>query len=152
MEERIMKSILFKFFTVIVVLGLLVGCSNDDKPNNSKQTNATQNQENNQVSDSSESQEEVSVTIILSKDKEAEVLDEKEVVIQDGDNLLKVMKDNFDVVEDGGFITSIEGLAYDEANKMTWMFSVNSEPSMVGAGDVELKDGDTVNFDYQSWE
>ncbi|WP_081472446.1 DUF4430 domain-containing protein [Ornithinibacillus scapharcae] len=35
---------------------------------------------------------------------------------------------------------------------MSWMFSVNGEQSMVGAGEVELKDGDTVNFDYQSWE
>ncbi|GIO28484.1 DUF4430 domain-containing protein [Ornithinibacillus bavariensis] len=150
-----MKSILFKLFSMLLVIVVLTGCTNDEKTesnNNSGQNNATQNEKSNTSANSKDDQEEAKVTIILSKDKEAEVIDEKEVVIKDGDNLLAVMKANFDMVEEGGFIKAIEGIEYDEANKMSWMFSVNGEPSMVGAGDVKLNDGDTVNFDYQSWE
>lgn len=146
-----MKSLLLKLFTVLVTLVVLAACGNDESPNNAAQS---QNQNENQANttETSEQQEEATIKIVLSKDKEAEILEEKEVEINEGDNLLEVMKENFDVEEKDGFINSLEGLALDEENKMSWMFSVNGESSLVGAAEVELKDGDVVNFDYQSWE
>lgn len=140
-----MKSILLKLLSVTITLVILTACGTNDSSNN-----ASQNQNN--TAENSEQQEEATVRIVLSKNKEAEILEEKEVEIEEGDNLLDVMKENFDIEEEGGFINSLEGLALDEEKKMSWMFSINDEMSMVGAAEVELKDGDIINFDYQSWE
>ncbi|MEN2464808.1 DUF4430 domain-containing protein [Ornithinibacillus sp. JPR2-1] len=146
-----MKSLLLKLFTVLVALVVLAACGNDESSNNATQ-NQTPNENQANTTETSEQQEEATVKIVLSKDKEAEILEEKEVEINEGDILLDVMKENFNAEDKDGFITSLEGLDYDEENSMSWMFSINGESSLVGAGEVELKDGDVVNFDYQSWE
>ena len=39
----------------------------------------------------------------------------KTVSFKEGTSLMEIMKENFDLVEDKGMITSIEGLAQDEA-------------------------------------
>ncbi|WP_047985339.1 DUF4430 domain-containing protein [Ornithinibacillus californiensis] len=143
-----MKSLLLKLVVVLSLLTLLVACGNEDSTNN-----AQQNQENNNTtSETNEQQEESVITVTLTKDKESETIEEKEVVIEEGDILLDVMKENFDIQEEGGFISAIEGIVADEAESMFWALSVNGEMSMVGAAEVELADGDTVNFDLQSWE
>lgn len=144
-----MKSLLFKFLPVLTVLTLLVACGNEDSSSNAKQ-----NQEDNtSTNETNEQQEETSITVTLTKDKEAETLEEKEVVIEEGDILLDVMKENFDIEEkEPGYIMAIDGIIADEAESMFWALSINGEMSMVGASEVELEDGDIVNFDLQSWE
>jgi hypothetical protein len=144
-----MKSLLLKLVVVLSLLTLLVACGNEDSTNN-----AQQNQENNNTtSETNEQQEEAVITVTLTKDKETEKLEEKEVVIEEGDILLDVMKENFDIEEkEPGYILGINGLVADESESMFWSLSVNGEMSMVGAAEVELKNGDTVNFDLQSWE
>lgn len=148
LEEKKMKSLL-RLFTVIVVLTLLVACGDEDSTNSSQQKEGQ-----NSASEQSEQNEQSIVHITLSEDKEAKVLEEKDVKIEDGDILLDVMKENFDVeVQEGGFISSINGINDDEGTlKKAWMFYVNGEMAMVGAGEVELKDGDEILFDFQSWE
>lgn len=143
-----MKSLLLRLLTVFVALSVLVACGDEDGTNSSQPK-----EEQNTSSQQSKQQEQATVHITLSQDKEAEVLEEKEVEIEDGDILLEVMKENFDVVEKDGFISSIEGINDDDGTlKKAWMFYINGEMSMVGAGEVELKDGDEILFDFQSWE
>ncbi|GGA61049.1 DUF4430 domain-containing protein [Ornithinibacillus halotolerans] len=144
-----MKSILLKLFAVLTVFTLLVACGNEDATNNNQQ-----NQENNNTTnEANEPQEEAVITVTLTKDKEAETLAEKEIVIEEGDILLDVMKDNFDIEEkEPGYILGIDGTVADESESMFWALTINGEMAMVGAGEVELQDGDTVNFDLQSWE
>jgi major membrane immunogen (membrane-anchored lipoprotein) len=144
-----LKSLVLKLVVVLTVLTLLVACGNEDSSNN-----ANQNQENNNsTNETIEKQEETTITVTLTKDKEAETLEEKEVVIEEGDILLDVMKENFDIEEkEPGYILSIDGTKADEAESMFWALSVNGEMSGVGAAEVELKNGDIVNFDLQSWE
>lgn len=73
----------------------------------------------------------------------------KTIKVKAGEDVLDAMKDNYDIVEDNGLITTIAGIESDSgANKgRYWKLVVNGEMSMVGAKDVALKEGDTVTFD-----
>jgi len=65
---------------------------------------------------------------------------------------MDVLKENFDVEEDNGFVTAIDGVEQDVNAQIGWMYFVNDEMAMVGANEYELSPGDVVNFDLQSWE
>lgn len=140
----------FKFFLVslVFVIGVLGGCSSEsgnEQPNsNNEQTESSENS-------ASENQEEV-VTISITKNKGEETITEEEITIEDGAVLYDVMKENFEIEDDAGYITSVEGIQAKESEQMAWMFFVNEEMASVGAKELELSPGDSVNFDLQSWE
>ena len=90
--------------------------------------------------------------INVDKNENEEVITEKEIALEEGAILLDVMKEHFDIEEDDGFITSIDGVEQDVDAQLSWMYFVNDEMAPVGAGEYELSVGDKVNFDLQSWE
>ncbi|MEI3604706.1 DUF4430 domain-containing protein [Pseudogracilibacillus sp. SE30717A] len=137
-----MKKWLVSIFTVVSTLFLLIGCSNDSA-NTTQEENA--NQETEEV-------QETQVLVTISKDEGKEILSEKEIQIEENEILMDVMKENFDIEEDGGFINSIDGVAPEEDEQKAWMYFVNDEMAMVGATEYELEDGDHVVFDLQAWE
>ncbi|MEI2803764.1 MAG: DUF4430 domain-containing protein [Trichococcus flocculiformis] len=73
---------------------------------------------------------------------------EKTIEVEAGANLLAVMKENYTIEEADGFITAIDGQTQVEQTADTkakyWLFDVNGEPSMVGAADVALQEGDVI--------
>lgn len=140
-----MKKLMTILSALLLSVGVLVGCSNDANETN----NNANNQPNNETNEVSE---EITVEVVISLDKGEEILEEKEIKTEDGAILLDVMKENFDIEEDGGFITSIDGKAAEEGEEKAWMYFVNDEMAMVGAGEYELSNGDEVNFDFQPWE
>lgn len=145
-----MNKWLMRFGSLLMVIGLLVGCAPDT--NNQDVTNNNQTEQNqNNDHNISEVAEEI-VTITISKDHNEEIITEKEVAIEEGAILLDVMKENFDIEEDDGFITSIDGVEQDFEAQMSWIYFVNDEMAPVGAGEYELSVGDKVNFDLQAWE
>ena len=97
---------------------------------------------------SSEAKETVAVTISLKDGGTVIAGSEKTVEIEAGANLLDVMKANYSIEEADGFITAIDGHAQVEESAETkakyWLFDVNGEPSMVGANDVVLQEGDEI--------
>ncbi|PAF19562.1 hypothetical protein CHH51_02910 [Terribacillus saccharophilus] len=117
---------------LLLVAGILAGCGTAEQPQQNQQA---------------EQQTEQQVTVTLSED--GEEISSKEVSFEEGDILLDVMKENFEIEEDGGFITSIDGHAQDANANKYWLFTVNEEMSPVGANEVELKDGDEVVFNLQ---
>ncbi|MFD1039494.1 DUF4430 domain-containing protein [Virgibacillus byunsanensis] len=127
-----MNKMFFKLTALLLVFGLLMGCASDDT--------------------SSSEENEGSVDITISKDNGEEIVTEKEVPIEDGAILMDVMQENFDIEEDEGFITSIEGEAPEEGEQKAWMFFVNDEMGAVGANELELQVDDRVTFDLQAWE
>lgn len=135
--------------SLLVVIGLLVGCASDT--NNQNATNSNQTEQNQNEANSSEENEEV-VVVTISKNHNEEIVTEKEVTIEEGAILIDVMKENFDIEEEGGFISSVEGIEQDLEAQMSWMFFINDEMPSVGAADYELSVGDKVNFDLQAWE
>jgi hypothetical protein len=140
-----MKNLLTKLFTLCIGLALLFGCANTNENTDPPENNSTATEQTN------EANEEV-VIITISKDEGAEVLSEKEVAIEDGTILMDVMKENFDIEENGGFISAIDGVEAKEEDKMFWAISVNDEMAEVGAAEYELTADDDVVFDLQSWE
>ena len=100
------------------------------------------------VAVSSEAAETVSVTISLTDGGTVVAGSEKTVEVEVGTSLFDVMKENYTIEEDGGFITAIDGLAQVEETAETkaknWLFDVNGEPSMVGGGDVAPQEGDVI--------
>ncbi|MFJ6411680.1 DUF4430 domain-containing protein [Terribacillus sp. AE2B 122] len=127
-----MKKALHMLSALLLTAGVLAGCGTEEQPQQNQQA---------------EQQAEQQVTVTLSED--GEEISSKEVSFEKGDILLDVMKENFDIEEDGGFITSIDGHAQDANTNKYWLFTVNEEMSPVGANEVELKDGDEVIFNLQ---
>lgn len=137
-----MKKWMLSLFTIFSALVLVVGCSNDS---------ATPTEEEETTQETTEVQEEV-ITVTISKDEGKEVLSEKEIEIEENEILMDVMKENYDIEEDNGFITSIDGVAPEEGEEKAWMYFVNDEMAMVGASEYELEAGDNIVFDLQAWE
>ncbi|WP_163526264.1 DUF4430 domain-containing protein [Halobacillus ihumii] len=105
-----------------------------------------------EASTSQEEKQEVTLNIELSKNKGEKVLANEEVTVEEGTVLMEVMKNNFEVAEKDGFITGLEGITASEGEQKAWMFTINGETSMVGANKYEVKQGDEIVFDFQSWE
>ena len=99
---------------------------------------------------------EVSSTVVTPETETAEIsvqVDGEEiedgritVELTEGEVLLDIMKANFEIEEANTFITSINGHAQDEGAKKYWLFDLNGDMAPYGAGDLELKDGDLVEF------
>lgn len=121
---------------------VLYGCSTTETADTSSETQASS------AAISSEAKETVAVTISLTDGGTVIPGSEKTVEIEAGANLLDVMKANYSIEETDGFITAIDGHAQVEESAETkakyWLFDVNGEPSMVGANEVELQEGDEI--------
>lgn len=127
-----------KWLLVLVAsVFLLIACSSND----------TESAEEEDVAD-----EEGTITIIVSESEEDEVFSEKEIDIVEGDILMDVMEDNYDIEEDEGFINGIDGISPEEDEQKAWIYSVNDEEALVGANEYEVSIDDEVVFDLQSWE
>src|SRR5690625_4866575 len=102
-------------------------CGADGDTDQGTTENPTNEAENAAETDQNNEEQEEIVHFTLSIDEGDEVITEKEVPISEGDLLMDVLKANFDVEEEGGFITSIEGVAPEVDEEKSWMFFVNVE-------------------------
>lgn len=86
----------------------------------------------------------VKATVIIQEDgKES---DKQEVALAKDTSLFDTMSENFDIKDDNGFITSIDGKEQDKAANKYWTFTINDEQVNVGAKDVTVADGDKIIF------
>ncbi len=125
------------FMMMLATITLLVGCST-----------ASDDVEQGQEADVTEG----NITIIVSEEEADEVYSEEEVTIEEDAILMDVMKENYEIEEDDGFITAIDGISPEEDEQKAWIYSVNDEEALVGAAEYELSIDDEVVFDLQSWE
>lgn len=88
------------------------------------------------------------------KGYEGTILSKTEVEIEEDDRVIDVLKK---VLEDEGveykikhgYVKSIDGQAeFDLGAKSGWMFSINDEFPEIGAGNVEVEDGDYIKWLY----
>ena len=82
----------------------------------------------------------------LASNQKEEVKTSQKGVFKKGDDLLSILKRNFEVEEDNGFITSLEGHSQDEKNQLYWMFTVDGKSATTGAKEIKLNDGQSVIF------
>lgn len=133
-----MKKSLVIVAVFVSMLGF-VGCtSTPETKDTTTSTTQSQSKEN-----------EISLTISLIK--EDKVIDEKEISVTEGSNLMDAVKDNFEIKEDNGMITSIEGIEQDTKESYFWTYTINDEMIMTGANETELHEGDKVVFTYSKF-
>ncbi len=95
---------------------------------------------------------EVTATIDLLIDGEVLADLSQEITVEEGTYLLDVMKESYDVVEDGGFVSAIEGHEQDLDAQRYWMYYTNGEMPSVGAADYEIQDGDEIEWRLEDSE
>lgn len=145
-----MNKWILRFGAIAAVLLLLAACGADEgnEEDAGSEDAGSEQTEGNGVSE----QNEDTVLITISIDEGKEYVDEKEIPIEEGEILMDVMKENFYVEEEDGFITSIERVSADEGEEKGWIFFIDGEMAMVGAEDYELSPGEEITFDFQEWE
>lgn len=78
--------------------------------------------------------------------------DKKTVTVEQGDSVMDVLEDNHQVEEEGGMVTAINGVSQDPAAKTYWMYKVNDKMAEVGAEDLEVQEGDTIEFYMETFQ
>ncbi|GAB2323676.1 DUF4430 domain-containing protein [Alkalibacterium sp. m-11] len=128
-------------FTLSLLSTLVItGCNTNDTENTEDAA-----VEENQSEESVETAEDTAtVSIVLQEGGDVIEGSEQEVEVEEGMTLLDVMHEHYDVEDDGGFITSIEGISQDEEEGHWWLFDINGEMAPAGAGETYLDDGDEV--------
>ncbi|HLR54055.1 MAG TPA: DUF4430 domain-containing protein [Pseudogracilibacillus sp.] len=130
-----MKHIWMKISTMLIAVALLFGCAN-----------------NNEAENEAEEAIDASISITISEDEGEEIISEDDWDIEEGDVLMDVLKDHYDIEEDEGFIESIEGVSPEKDEEKAWMYFVNDEMAEVGAAEYEVEADDDIIFDLQSYE
>ncbi|KHD46033.1 DUF4430 domain-containing protein [Streptococcus hongkongensis] len=85
------------------------------------------------------------LTLIVKED--TDTISEK-VSFKKGDTIMDVLKANYKVKEQSGFITSIDGFEQDTKNKTYWFFKINKKMAPKAADKIKAHEGDRVEF-YQ---
>lgn len=131
-----------KIIGLLAVSLTLMGCG---QSHSTSSTPVTQ-----EVSTTAITQQQVTVTI--TQDGEAIEGSPFTLTFQDGDNLLNVMKEQLQIVEKDGFISSINGIEQKPDQNKYWLFDVNDQMSSVGANQVILKQGDTIHWKLEAFK
>ncbi|WP_239254740.1 DUF4430 domain-containing protein [Listeria ilorinensis] len=89
----------------------------------------------------------VKIEITVTKNKGTEEIATQKIKADQGMSLFTIMKEYFEVEDEDGFITSINGVSQNESAGEYWLFEVNGEMSPKGAKDVFPKNGDQISWD-----
>ena len=95
---------------------------------------------------------EQTITVNVKKDGEPISGSPFTLTFKDGDKLLTVMKEQMQIVEKDGFVSAINGIEQEPANQKYWLFDVNGEMSQVGANQVDLKQGDVIDWKLEAFK
>lgn len=102
-------------------------------------------------------------TLIVSKNNGSKVIFKKKINITAKKSALEYLKENADVIDEGGFIKSINGVESIPQAKLTdeqkksgiigvdWFIYLNNKKTQTGAADVYPSNGDVLVFDYKEW-
>lgn len=125
-----MKKNLLTFLILIVMSIFLVACNSD-----------------------SSSEEEIQIKITLYDEVNDSTIASDEFDAKEGQILQEVLEANYEVeVQQGGFITSIEGHQQNEADSIFWVYEVNGEEVHEAASNYELQENDDVLFKLMQFE
>lgn len=118
------------FVYSLLVLGV-AGCGVED---NSDQSNTTQGTIHIEIIDANKN------SVI------------KELGFKSDQMLMKVLKHNFEVSENAGFLNSIDNVIVDRKNKEFIATYINGKKTMKGADELRLTDGDKFELVIEKWE
>ncbi|MBT2732153.1 DUF4430 domain-containing protein [Carnobacterium sp. ISL-102] len=135
---------IFKFGLILVTALSLAACGDMG-------TQEAVSSESNSLVES-QTKEMLSVAISLEQDEEEIEGKTKELEVEAGTTVLDLLSEQYKVVEEEGFIVSIEGIEQDEEAEKYWMYEVNNEEATVGAAEYEVEDGDQVKWFLNAWK
>ena len=108
--------------------------------------------ESDNTEDTGSEMEEITAEINILIDGEAVADLSKEITVPEGTYLLDVMHENYEVTEEGGFISAIEGIEQDLDAERYWLYYIEGEMASVGAADYELQEGDQIEWRLEDSE
>lgn len=98
---------------------------------------------------SSDDEKMISVVVTIDADGKSQT---QELQVEEGDSVMDVMEDHYDIEEDGGLITAIDGVSQDTSKNLYWFYDINGEMAEVGAEKTIVKEGDTIEFRLETFE
>lgn len=139
-ENKMGTKILSRLFLLSLSGALLVGCGEQ----------ATELPA--EVGGTEETADEVTFNIDVVVEGE-EIADlSQEVTVDEGTYLLDVMHENYDIEEEGDFISSIAGYQQDTANGFYWLYYINDESAEVGVAEYIPAEADQIEWRLESFE
>lgn len=123
------KIVLSLLLSTFIMVG--TGCTS--------QTDTTQTETN-----QSQKQTEKTVTLALIEDEKE--ISSSEVSVSEDQTVLEILKENFDVKEDGGFVTEIDGKEQDAKANKYWMYYINDKEADKGADSMTVSDKDVIEW------
>lgn len=155
MKKRNLSQ-LFLLLSTGVVLGACATETDDASPDTDS-TDAADTEEvaedatPNEI-DADTNTEEVTALIDIVLDGENLADLSQEITVPEGTYLLDAMHDYYDVVDEGTFITTIEGYEQDTNAGRYWLYYINGEMPSVGAADYELESEDQIEWRLEDSE
>ena len=149
------KGFLRKLFLLLATGFVLVGCSTqapEDSDVEEPDTEDVATDESDNTEDTGSEMEEITAEINILIDGEAVADLSKEITVPEGTYLLDVMHENYEVTEEGGFISAIEGIEQDLDAERYWLYYIEGEMASVGAADYELQEGDQIEWRLEDSE
>jgi len=147
-----------KWLTMLLAGAVLTGCqtTTEEEPANETEetqetSSETQSSQSNGSNENSSNEENAEATATINVIAEGEEVATQEVMFEEGDVLLNVMDENFEMeYSSEGFVNSIEGHEQNEDEGLYWLFDVNGEMAPVGAGEYELNEGDQIEWNLEA--
>lgn len=93
----------------------------------------------------------IDVTVTITSDVPDHVINQTQTVtLTEGESAYNALEaSGADVMGDGSFVTSIDGLANGDAGETSgWTYTVNGEEVMIAASECEVAGGDIVEWTY----
>lgn len=87
-----------------------------------------------------------SVALVVNKKQ----ISKKHFAVVKKQTILAAMKKHFKVVDDKGFITSINGHKQNVKKNVYWLFYINGKAAQKGAGDITVKKNQKITFKLEA--
>lgn len=148
------KGLLRKLFLLMSTGLVLAGCGTDtsEAPEQTEDAETADVEETPATEDAETAADEVSVDFDILIDGEAVADLSREITVPEGTYLLDAMEDTYELEEDGGFISAIEGYEQDVDAGRYWLYYINDETASVGAAEYELEEGDQIEWRLEDSE
>lgn len=85
-------------------------------------------------------------------DEQAQIGAERvEYMGEEGITALDILKEDHEVIEEGGFVTSIDGRLADDGKQEYWAFYVNGQPAQLGASQYVTANSDEIIWKVETY-
>lgn len=136
-----------KILGISLLSVLLLGCGNSEEVTETPESKSQ---------DSTSTEGIVTVKFEFEVDDQIYDIDEdaleETVELQSETTLQDAMENQYEVIDNEGFITSIAGYEQDVEANAYWLYEINGEMAQIGAAEYVLEDGDEITWNLKPSE